>query len=1073
MSFHSKREGYSVNLIGDTFPVRQSLQELGFKWNSGLRVWWIDDRTWPYVNVKVSQLPGYAGMKTASTVADVVRVSHEDIRVLGYLRSVIHTAAKETFEKYVEGKKFPSPKTGKKILFTSLPPEQQKKIHDHWQESEERGSKEDDNFGSEELLSDYNLKIVGGDKKRAAYVAKKVQEGIDKSADICKVEPPVCEGNLGISRDNMPQVMDKSVKALLKSDKPGDKKKGEAAVAAGADPNSDKSILDHLLGGLKKSGVAVKETKLPAGKLKATQREIKAGKSFGMADAYYKGNFDPADEEIIVSSDGHILDGHHRWAAMLLADPDREMKVKQIDMPMREFLRYSLKQPGVFRADLQDNIIDKDAPLDLNEGKAKGKKNPDKTEDKKVDKKGPGKKAMRTVSDVVRVSHENPRVRGYLRSVIHTDLTRRSVQGGETPNVVEDLMGESYGSFMQELKSGASDKKVLALIKSGLDDGVKPDDVAKTKSISIEVSKLRPCQNEIDIKKSLFYPLTDGSTTRKCLGGSNIVLGGNPIITFRGKYVIDGHHRWSQVYAINPSATMKAIDLTMGTTDPMQALKAVQLAIVDKTGTLPSASVQGSDLLKASESVVKSYVQGTVKPGILKLFKAAGRGGTAGEIADKVWQNVNVMQKNAKPIAGAPERGLMPQTDQAEGWGSALTNGEVNWSAPFVNKGPGAQTTGGPSDTNKGKGVEKKAGSMKKASLWGTDNLKPTPIILQVLVQRAIGYLGGDTLLSTRVDPVPQLKRPGELYWAAVAKALGKWISENKSALNVQERHLAGASTLQDILSVFFTGIPQGFPCLAFTQERGWGWGEYDLGIWAHLFVGGTPTVKEVVLYVRRKTQREQKVLMDALLDVAKSLNVEDGAEKKAMHKNADLAPMTDMKAYTESLYKHFMLPYPAIDDSLGVERQDVHGTWELHGDKGFIRFKSQKAGADIKIVILPNGDHVVGGVARGVKIPAAKFKFKPEFPGQHRGTQGIISHYIEDQLPAKVAYYVEGQVYDSLEALLRVYKQDGVETSMSVRKELRGQPRLKGLAGPMFDGRKGDVVQVRYETWETVNSMD
>jgi hypothetical protein len=520
-------------------------------------------------------------MKTASTVADVVRVSYEVPRVRDYLKSVIHTAAKETFEKYIEGKKFPSPKTGRKILFTSLPPEHQKKIHDHWQESEERGSKEDTEYGEEELLADYNLKVVGGDKKRAAYVAKMVQEGIDKSADICKVKPPVCEGNLGISRDNMPQIMDKSVKALLKSSNPSDKKKGEAAVAAGADPDSDKPIIDIFLSDLKKGGTEIKTTRIPVGKLKATQREIKAGKSFGMADAYYKGDFDPADEEIIVSSDGHILDGHHRWAAMLLADPEREMKVKQVDMPMREFLRRSMKQPGVFRADLQDNIIPKDAPLDLNEGgkaNAKGKKEEKKDTDKK----------------------------------------------------------------------------------------------------------------------------------------------------------------------------------------------------------------------------------------------------------------------------------------------------------------------------------EKKAG-------------------------------------STRYDATP----------------------------------------------------------------------------------------------------------------------------------------MTDMEAYTESLYKSFMLPYPAIDDSLGVERQDVHGTWELHGGKGFIRFKSQKAGADIKVIILPDGTHVVGGMARGVKLPAAKFKFHPSFIGLHRGTQGDISHYIEDQLPAKVVYTVLGQTYDSLEDLLRRYKQDGVETSMSVRKELRGQPRLKGLAGPMFDGRKGDIVKVRYETWEHMNSMD
>lgn len=299
--------------------------------------------------------------------------------------TIVHMAAdkKETFEEYVEGKTFPSPKTGKKIKFDSLPPETQKKIREHWEEAGSRGSDEDKDFGASHLLADYNLNIVGKDKKRAAYVAKKVQEGIDKNADMCKVDPPTCEGNLGIGRDNMPQIMNKSVKQLLNSSKEDERKKGQAAVDAGADPKSDKSIQDIMLDDLQKEGVKIKKNvKIPVGKLKATQKEIKAGKSFGMADAYYKGEFDPAEGEVIlVSSDNHILDGHHRWAALLLADPDREMKVIQIDMPMRELLRRSMKQPGVYRADLQDNVIPADTPLDLNE------KSEDKKETAKSDKK--------------------------------------------------------------------------------------------------------------------------------------------------------------------------------------------------------------------------------------------------------------------------------------------------------------------------------------------------------------------------------------------------------------------------------------------------------------------------------------------------------------------------------------------------------------------------------------------------------------------------------------------------------------------------------------------------------------
>jgi hypothetical protein len=221
-----------------------------------------------------------------------------------------------------------------------------------------------------EELADYKLEIVGSNVERAKHVAQKMKEGIDKAADICKLNPPVCQGNLGIGRDNMPQIMETSIKQMLQgSDE--DKMKAQAAIDLGADPNTDKTIKDQLLEALQKEGVKVEKTKVAAGELKATQREIKAGKSYGMADAHLKGKFNPAEEDIIISSDNHILDGHHRWAALLIADPGRPMNVTRVDMPMKDFLARSFKQPGVFRADLQGNIIDPKTPIDLSGDKPK------------------------------------------------------------------------------------------------------------------------------------------------------------------------------------------------------------------------------------------------------------------------------------------------------------------------------------------------------------------------------------------------------------------------------------------------------------------------------------------------------------------------------------------------------------------------------------------------------------------------------------------------------------------------------------------------------------------------------
>ena len=63
--------------------------------------------------------------------------------------------------------------------------------------------------------------------------------------------------------------------------------------------------------------VSVKKATWSARKLKPSQSAIYLGKSLGMAVGGVKGG----DLGSIVSSDNHILDGHHRWAATMLSEP--------------------------------------------------------------------------------------------------------------------------------------------------------------------------------------------------------------------------------------------------------------------------------------------------------------------------------------------------------------------------------------------------------------------------------------------------------------------------------------------------------------------------------------------------------------------------------------------------------------------------------------------------------------------------------------------------------------------------------------------------------------------------------
>jgi hypothetical protein len=213
-----------------------------------------------------------------------------------------------------------------------------------------------------EEIEGYELDIVGTSATQAVEIARKIKEGISKFSDICKLNPSTCTKNLGLTRDKMPQIEgEKSVQQMLDSDHPLERKKGQAMVEAGADPKDKRPILQQMLDHLAKNGVKSHNTEVPVGSLFATQSEIKASKVYGMADAHLKGKFNAIDDSVVVSRDGHILDGHHRWAALLAIDPTRKMKVKVVDMDMKDLLEEAQAIPGVYKADFAGEPLDEGA----------------------------------------------------------------------------------------------------------------------------------------------------------------------------------------------------------------------------------------------------------------------------------------------------------------------------------------------------------------------------------------------------------------------------------------------------------------------------------------------------------------------------------------------------------------------------------------------------------------------------------------------------------------------------------------------------------------------------------------
>jgi hypothetical protein len=231
---------------------------------------------------------------------------------------------------------------------------------------------------------------------------------------------------------------------------------------------------------------------------------------------------------------------------------------------------------------------------------------------------------------------------------------------------IKNLLGEQYVEFVKILGENIKDKKFAnALRKIG------KENLVSTNLISIKAKDMIPTQNEIDLDKSLKFPLKSPSDVRMYLTQKTpIKLGGNSVVTCdNGNYIVDGHHRWSQIYVINPQAEVSCLDLTDLKT-PFDGLKASQMAIASDIEQVPTKPVKGINLLTIRKNELVKYVAENITNEVVEVFKEF----KIMDPAEWIYHNISLMQINNKPVKNAPLREFMPQTDEAKNWQDYIPN---------------------------------------------------------------------------------------------------------------------------------------------------------------------------------------------------------------------------------------------------------------------------------------------------------------------------------------------------------------------------------------------------------------
>lgn len=234
------------------------------------------------------------------------------------------------------------------------------------------------------------------------------------------------------------------------------------------------------------------------------------------------------------------------------------------------------------------------------------------------------------------------------------------------------------GGYVDYLNKMLDDPDAKAVLLNAFLDS---DDAAyqfSGKMVDIAVTDLHPTQSEIDVDKSLGFPFKSEKAANMSMdnffSGSTVVMP-FPLITFNGQFIVDGHHRWSQVYSFNPDAKMECFDLKVksgGKISEQDMLKIVQGLLAakraeDGKGAIPRSTVEGANLFKMSEKDVKTTIVRYCDKdqAVAEIIMKAAECNGAEELADYLCGNLMKLRADNMVYAKkGNNRGVMPQTDR-------------------------------------------------------------------------------------------------------------------------------------------------------------------------------------------------------------------------------------------------------------------------------------------------------------------------------------------------------------------------------------------------------------------------
>lgn len=234
--------------------------------------------------------------------------------------------------------------------------------------------------------------------------------------------------------------------------------------------------------------------------------------------------------------------------------------------------------------------------------------------------------------------------------------------------LISELKGNKYDKTVEIIDEIISDPKLKFILSLGF-GGKFSELKLKVNKISLNACDLIPTQSEIGLEESYKFIML-GNNIDKCFSEPCVIK--HPIVTFQNTFIVDGHHRWSEIYITNPSAKIECVNISANI-GIISLLKAIQSTIGSNIGNLNLKSTKGKNIYKMNKKELKDYIVNNITDNALNKLKEYYN--------DPILALVNnglKLKFDNKPIKNAINRDIMPQTSKDPNLFDDLKKGVVD-----------------------------------------------------------------------------------------------------------------------------------------------------------------------------------------------------------------------------------------------------------------------------------------------------------------------------------------------------------------------------------------------------------